>query len=776
MDETLLTKRRYKDGDSEHRPWQEEIFIADTSHQCPTYVHRTPPCQGSCPSGEDIRGWLNIARGLEKPPEGMSWQDYAFARIVDSNPFPAIMGRVCPAPCEDGCNRNEVEDHVGINAVEQFIGDYGLEHGLKLHPAGPDTGKKVAIIGSGPASLACAYQLRRKGHACTLFESRDELGGMMRYGIPGYRTPRDVLDGEIQRILDLGVEVRTNTRIGVDISLEELEAEFDAVFVGLGAQSGAALPIPGGAASNCISGVSFLAAFNDGRLTHSAKRVVVIGGGDTAMDVATVARRLGHIGQTHEKDRPEFAVLGHTARDVATVARRQGAEVKVFYREAVEQTPASQKEIEHALQEGVEIRSSLTPVELVLGDDGRATAVRLVEVEWNAGKMEVREGSEFDIECDLVVAAIGQACDFTGMESLDNGRGSITADKVYRVRGRDKLFAGGDVLRPHLLTTAIGHASIAAEGIDDLLRDHEPGRRPKVDVHHYKLLDKLRETGLEPSAYDHQQVRGTDSETYAVHNYEDRSHAEIVPSDELFLGHFAYAARNKRGESQIDPVAVLGHFGERIEGLSEETAACPAACAWSATTASSTARRMRCTGSRRTNAPWAATSRPTTSAALAAISAPTSARPATSRWVSGSKSLRGCPAILGLLALLGVAAFAPPSQTAELSGVPLPEITKGKGRRNHMKLLDHQRDETLREGIRGLRFSLKECVACHAVPGADGTPVAAGDSRHFCSACHLYTAVRIDCFECHASRPEAPAQARAPNPTRALSMIGRDWK
>ncbi len=213
MDETLLTQRRYKDGDSAHLPWQEEIFIADTSHQCPTYVHRTPPCQGSCPAGEDIRGWLNIARGLEKPPAGVSWQVYAFARIVDSNPFPAVMGRVCPGPCEDGCNRNEVEDHVGINAVEQFIGDYGLDHGLKLHPAGPDTGKKVAIVGSGPAGLACAYQLRRKGHACTLFESHGELGGMMRYGIPGYRVPRDVLDGEIQRILDLGVEVRANTRV-----------------------------------------------------------------------------------------------------------------------------------------------------------------------------------------------------------------------------------------------------------------------------------------------------------------------------------------------------------------------------------------------------------------------------------------------------------------------------------------------------------------------------------------------------------------------------------
>ena len=136
MTEELLTKRRYKDGDNAHRPWVDEIFTADASHKCPTYVHRAPPCQGSCPSGEDIRGWLNIVRGIEKPPGDKPWQEYAFNRVTDANPFPAIMGRVCPAPCEDGCNRNEVEDHVGINAVEQFIGDYGLEHGLKLHTAG----------------------------------------------------------------------------------------------------------------------------------------------------------------------------------------------------------------------------------------------------------------------------------------------------------------------------------------------------------------------------------------------------------------------------------------------------------------------------------------------------------------------------------------------------------------------------------------------------------------------------------------------------------------
>jgi glutamate synthase (NADPH/NADH) small chain len=174
---TDLTFRKYEDGDDAHPEWKDEIFQASWTHKCPTYVHRTPPCQGSCPSGEDIRGWLGIVRGMEKPPEGVEWQEYAFQRSTDANPFPSIMGRVCPAPCQTGCNRNAVEDFVGINAVEQFIGDNALDKGYKLAAAGEDTGKKVAVIGGGPAGLAAAYQLRRKGHACTVFDDHEELGG-----------------------------------------------------------------------------------------------------------------------------------------------------------------------------------------------------------------------------------------------------------------------------------------------------------------------------------------------------------------------------------------------------------------------------------------------------------------------------------------------------------------------------------------------------------------------------------------------------------------------
>jgi NADPH-dependent glutamate synthase beta subunit-like oxidoreductase len=204
MENENLSYRRFKDGDHTYARKGDDIFNEDKSYKCPTYVHRTPPCQGSCPSGEDIRGWLQIVRGIEKPTGELSMEEYAFRRSTDANPFPAMMGRVCPAPCEDGCNRNNVEDFVGINSVEQFIGDSAFANKYTFEAPEQLSGKKIAIIGGGPAGMAAAYQLRRLGHASTIFDDHEELGGMMRYGIPGYRTPRDVLNHECQRIVDLG--------------------------------------------------------------------------------------------------------------------------------------------------------------------------------------------------------------------------------------------------------------------------------------------------------------------------------------------------------------------------------------------------------------------------------------------------------------------------------------------------------------------------------------------------------------------------------------------
>ena len=428
----------------------------------------------------------------------------------------------------------------------------------------------VVLGDRGVGGLAAAYQLRRRGHACTVFDERAELGGMMRYGIPGYRTPREVMDGEIQRILELGVEAKLNTRIGRDISFEEVEEQFDAVILAIGAQSGKPINIPGGDAPNVITGVAFLAAFNEGRLKHAAEKVVVIGGGDTAMDVVSVARRIGHIKNVHQNDRPEAVVLNQTAQDVATTAKREGCDVLLVYRRPIEKMPAARHEVEAIQKEGVKIRGSLTPVEVVLGEDGRAKALRVIEVDWVDGKMTPKEGSEFDIECDLIVPAIGQTGDMQGLEQFDNGKGLVDVDKFYQVPGKPGYFAVGDIIWPHLLTTAIGHASIAAESVDYYLKHKEFSKRPKVDVHHFKLLDKLREFHLEPEDYSHEQEWGTDHSNYAVHNYEDRSHQEVIPADKLFLAHFEHAARNLRKSLGPSAEEVLGHFEERSLGLNTE--------------------------------------------------------------------------------------------------------------------------------------------------------------------------------------------------------------
>ena len=382
------------DGDNQKKvPWNQKIFKEDTSHKCPTYITQTPPCQGSCPSGHNIRGWLDIVRGMEKPSGDMSWQEYAFRRSTSANPFPSVMGRVCPAPCEDGCNRNEVEDTVGINAVEQFIGDNAKEEGYTFEIDAADTGKKVAIIGGGCGGLAAALQLRRQGHSVTVFEKYDQLGGMMMYGIPDYRVPRDVLSHEIDRIIATGFETKMNTKVGVDVTIEELEKDFDAVLFAIGAMSGRTLPIPGGDASNCVSGVAFLEAYNQGRLQHITGKVICIGGGDTSIDVVSVARRLGNISNTADKDRPEHIIFNDTAHDVVDTSKRLGADVLLTTRSTVEDMPAAQEEIDDATREGVDIQGQLSPVEVITDDNGRATALRFQRLEED-GSTPI-EGSEF---------------------------------------------------------------------------------------------------------------------------------------------------------------------------------------------------------------------------------------------------------------------------------------------------------------------------------------------------------------------------------------------
>jgi len=573
-----LSWRRFEDGDNVWDDLTQKIFNEDTSHKCPTYVHKTPPCQGSCPSGEDIRGWLQIVRGLEQPPEGMTWQEYAFRRSTDANPFPSMMGRVCPAPCQDGCNRNELEDFVGINAVEQFIGDTAITEGFKFDPAPADTGKRVAVIGGGPAGLAAAYQLRRKGHAATIFEANEGLGGMFRFGIPGYRVPRDALDAEINRILDMGqIEVKLHTKVGTDVTVEQLENDFDAILWAIGCQSGRGLPVPGWENTpNCVSGVAFLKAFNEGRMKVTADKVVCVGGGDTSIDVVSVARRLGHITKSGKSDLPETVIHdGYVAHDTAMTAAAEGAEVTLTSLFTRDKMTAAEHEVHDALHEGVTVLDGVMPVEVIKNDAGRAIGLKVADCEMKDGRPTPVDGTERVLDADLVVSAIGQGGDMTGLEDLDNGRGLMNSDKFYQVPDKPGHFVAGDIIRPHLLTTAIGQAWIAVESIDEYFNKSEHKKRPKVDVHHFDLLEKMTEAHLAPEPFkaaEQGDMRGTSDANYAIHNYEDRSGAEVIPHDELFLGHFKYEARVLRKEEVPSAEEVLGHFKERVIGYSEEDA------------------------------------------------------------------------------------------------------------------------------------------------------------------------------------------------------------
>jgi glutamate synthase (NADPH) small chain len=585
--ETKLTFRRYRDGDTAVTSLRDKIFQASYSHKCPTYVQSTPPCQGSCPSGEDIRGYLSIVRGIEKPPADMPWQEYAWRRLTEANPFPSVMGRVCPAPCESGCNRNEVEDFVGINSVEHFLGEYAIEGGLQVRggPGYRQARRHRRRRPGGPVGRLPAAPQGTRGDAVRRSRGARRHGEVRRAGLPAAAHAPRRRDQPHHRH---GCGGARHTRIGRDVTLKDLEAQYDAVLIAIGCKAGRPLPVPGADAPNCISGVAFLEAFNQGRLKAVAGRVVVVGGGDTSVDVVSVARRLGYIEEMQDTERPENVVMGHTAHDVSTLAARQGADVMLTSMQPIEQMNAARHEIEDAQREGVKIEGNLLPKKVIVDEkSGRAVALRVIEVEWQKGKFTEKPGTERDLEADLIVVAIGQAGDLAGMEELDNGKGFVAADKFYQLPNRPGVFACGDILRPHLLTTVIGQGSVAADSIDRYLKGEEFAKRPKVDVHHFNLLEKLRETHLEPAKYEaspengprpiDQGVRGTSLAGkavggFAVHNYEDRSAAEVCKSEELFLGHFPYQERIKRTEIGPSAEEVLGHFEERMVGLTDKQA------------------------------------------------------------------------------------------------------------------------------------------------------------------------------------------------------------
>jgi NADPH-dependent glutamate synthase beta subunit-like oxidoreductase/Pyruvate/2-oxoacid:ferredoxin oxidoreductase delta subunit len=572
MSNTDPTYRRYSDGDSEHYDWDRDVICQGESYLCPTYIQRTPPCQNACPSGHDIRGWLSIVRGLDKPLGDKPWQAYTFERMTMANPFPAIMGRVCPAPCQEGCNRNSLDGYVGINSVEQYIGDWARENNLAFAKPETDTGKHVAIVGGGPAGLAAALFLRRLGHRSTIYEAHDALGGQMVFGIPGYRIPRDVLEHEIQRILDVGgIEVKLNTRVGDEVKVETLEQDYDAIFWSVGSVVGKPLRVQGGEAPNCVDGMTFLKAFNDGTLKYLDGRILVIGGGDTAMDVAAVAKRIGQVADVDATERPEAVFDGSGSQLEARAAKRTDSDCWLVYRRPIAKAPCTRHELDACIAEGVQIHESLAPVEVKLDEAGRAYALKVQPVDWSSGKMET-SAEPYEIECNLIVAATGQTGDYEGIDGIANDWNLIDADRSMQVKGRSGHFVAGDAINPHLLTTAIGQASIAVQSIDSYLHGQAVGDRPKVEGHHFDLLQELAHKDLSPDEYNHGLTWGTNDAKWSVHNFENRSDADVVKSSAMYTGHFAYEPLNARSERDVNVANVLGSMVERFTGLAEESA------------------------------------------------------------------------------------------------------------------------------------------------------------------------------------------------------------
>jgi len=371
-----------------------------------------------------------------------------------------------------------------------------------------------------------------------------------------------------------GIEVKLNTKIGVDITVEQLEKDFDAIVWAIGCQKGRGLPAANADAPNVITAVEYLDAFNKGKLQTLGGKVVCVGGGDTSIDVVTADKGLGIVEGLAAEQRPAKVTSGELdAQDPALGEQRKNVGViltAVFPRDEM---MATEQEVVEALHEGVEIQNEVMPVEVIKNDAGMAIGLKMAKCTVDdRGIPTAIEGTEFEIEADLIVSAIGQVTDLEGIDTYANERGLMDADPLFRHPDHDGHFVVGDIIRPHLLTTAIGQASKAVEGIDQYLQGIEISKRPKVDVHQFSLVEKLDETDLAPSIYDGRDTYATDTSDFAVHNFRDRSSHEIIDAKELFLAHFKRTDVIHRERTGPDEANVLGDAHPLMKGLKEEQA------------------------------------------------------------------------------------------------------------------------------------------------------------------------------------------------------------
>ncbi len=431
----------------------------------PEKIEKEPPCQVGCPNGTRIRDVLTTISQTEDRgrtyPESF---EMAYNIILERNPLPATCGRVCPHPCEGECNRGDKDGPLGINNIERFLGDYAIDNDLPIKKLTDETySEKIAIVGGGPAGLSAAYQLAIRGYEnVTVYESNSKAGGMLRYGIPDYRLPEDILDKEIDRIQKLGIDLKYNVAIGKDMPIDKLREEHDAIFVGIGAHSGKKLRVEGEDAPNVWTGVSFLHKVNSGASVDVGDKVLVIGGGDTAIDAARIAKRLG-------------------------------ADVTVVYRRTRKEMPAIEEEIVGAEEEDIKFHFLAAPVELEKDGDKvvkmKCQQMELGEPDDSGRRRPVPiEGDYFELECTTILSAISQEPDFEGFNDLREGKDWIKVDDHFQTC-LENTFAGGDAVDLGLVTIAVYQGRKAAETIHAKFRGIEPDKDPEEDL---EVLKKNR--------------------------------------------------------------------------------------------------------------------------------------------------------------------------------------------------------------------------------------------------------------------------------------------
>jgi 2-oxoacid:acceptor oxidoreductase delta subunit (pyruvate/2-ketoisovalerate family) len=422
----------------------------------PEYIDRLPPCNHACPAGENIQGWLNHAESGD--------YEAAWRVLTEDNSMPAVMGRVCYHPCESSCNRASLDSAVGINSVERFLGDEAIRRGWRFAAPAASTGKRVLIVGAGPSGLSAAYHLARLGHAVEIREAGPVAGGMMRFGIPKYRLPRDVLEAEIQRIIDLGIGLRLNSKVS-DIRETMRLGGFDAAFLAVGAHIAKRAYIPAGSAARILDALSVLRSMEGEDRPLLGRRVVVYGGGNTAIDVARTAKRLG------------------------------AEEAIIVYRRTREKMPAHDFEVEEALQEGVLIKWLSTIRQAA------EASITVEKMALDAKGFPQPTGELETLAADSVVLALGQDVDLSLLEGVPgleirDGVVQVGADMMT---GHPGIFAGGDMVpAERTVTVGIGHGKKAARNIDAWLRgktfakpkNHEAATFDKLNTWYYSDAPK----------------------------------------------------------------------------------------------------------------------------------------------------------------------------------------------------------------------------------------------------------------------------------------------